>query len=186
MVMNDINLLSKEIGQGERLGHWRSASLLYSRKLGTKGICLDGPVSRARTKSYALCRGGAIQLGGWSVAQGPSETRASLYPGSAHRGSAGWPTARPGLRAPFVAASHLFELLGRFFHCCLAAQSMRWVMSLCCFCHFCALTIAFSAAACNERLQHNYRIVKIKTLVVISGGVLFFGLLGKSWVSCLA
>ena len=68
LMLNDLNYISKEDGQGERLGQWRSVPSLYNRKLGTKGICSDGPVSQARTKSYVLCRGGAIQLGVWSVA----------------------------------------------------------------------------------------------------------------------
>ena len=37
-------LIYQENGQGERLGQWRSFPL-HSRKLGTKGICSDGPVS---------------------------------------------------------------------------------------------------------------------------------------------
>ena len=66
LLMNTI-YSPKGIGQGEELGCW-NGSLLYSGRLGTKGVCLDGPVSRARTTSYVLCRGGLIQVGVWSVA----------------------------------------------------------------------------------------------------------------------
>ena len=149
----------KRFGQGERPGRWRNISLLCSRKLGTKGIYLDGPVSRARTKSYVLRRGGTIQLGGWSVAQGPGETRASLFPGSAHRGARkahgpsriesaprgrfalvqtgeGIPVSRRvGLASPWM---FLPSLPGRSVKVLVDEFNAldHWMTGLCCSCHF--------------------------------------------------